>query len=99
VRGYVPDSSCVHPANDWFDGLRLVTACGQAHFDVVRDEYRLRPFVAEELWAAKITRAMTAGPPVLTLEELGRRTGLHEPQIRRAVAWHNERGRRRQAEQ
>ncbi|MFF4761742.1 hypothetical protein [Streptomyces sp. NPDC001292] len=97
VRGYVPDSSCVHPTNDWFDGLRRVTACGAAHFAVVRDEYRRRDFVPEELWAAKIDRALTGGTPVMTLEELGRRTGLHEPEIRRAVAWHN--ARRRQQSQ
>jgi hypothetical protein len=90
VRGYVPDSSSVHPAHHWFDGLRLITACGDAHFAVVRDKYRLRPFVVEELWAAKIDRALTSGPPALTMVQLGCRTGLHEPQIRRAIAWHNE---------
>lgn len=89
VRGYVPDSSSVHPTQDWFDGLRLVTACSDAHFAVIWDRYRLRPFVQEELWAAKIDRALTGGTPVLTLEELGCRTGLHEPEIRRAIAWHN----------
>ncbi|MFJ3245218.1 hypothetical protein ACIP6V_14855 [Streptomyces sp. NPDC088770] len=94
VRGWVPDSSCVHPTNDWFDGMRRVTACGDAHFAAVQDEYRHRDFVPEELWAAKIVRAFGAGTQVTTLEELGRRTGLHEPEIRRAVAWHNAHRRR-----
>ncbi|MGW4568615.1 hypothetical protein ACWEN3_41795 [Streptomyces sp. NPDC004561] len=91
VCGYVPDSSSAGPRAGWFDGLRLITACGQAHFEVLREIYRRRPFIAEELWATKITRALTSGPPVLTLVELGCRTGLHAPEIRRAIAWHNER--------
>ncbi|MEU7301561.1 hypothetical protein AB0950_29920 [Streptomyces sp. NPDC007189] len=90
VRAYVPDSSSVNCDNDWFDGLRLITACGDPHFAVVQDIYRHRPFTHEELWAAKIDRALTTGPPVLTFEELGCRTGLHGPEIRRAIAWHNE---------
>ncbi|MFF9127082.1 hypothetical protein ACF09J_28020 [Streptomyces sp. NPDC014889] len=93
-RGWVPDSSSVHPTNDWFDGLRRVTACSDAHLAAVREEYRRRDFVPEELWAAKIDRALGTGGQVTTLEELGRRTGLHEPEIRRAVAWHNARRRR-----
>ncbi|MEU7058036.1 hypothetical protein [Streptomyces sp. NPDC046197] len=91
VCGYVPDSSSAHPTNDWFDGLRLVTACGDVHFRAVQERYRHRPFVAEELWAAKIARALSCGPPVLDVVQLACRTGLHETQIRRGVAWHNER--------
>lgn len=90
VRGYVPDSSSASPDNDWFDGLRLITACGEAHLAIVREIYRHRPFTYEELWAAKITRALTSGSPVLGIEELGCRTGLREEEIRRAIAWHNE---------
>ncbi|MEW2512702.1 hypothetical protein [Streptomyces sp. NPDC046870] len=90
VRGYVPDSSSASPDNDWFDGLRLITACGEAHFAIVREIYGHRPFTYEELWAAKITRALTCGPPVLGLEELGCRTGLQPEEIGRAIAWHNE---------
>ncbi|MER5217945.1 hypothetical protein ABT063_47480 [Streptomyces sp. NPDC002838] len=93
VSGCVPDSSSAHATNDWFDGLRRVTACSDAHFDAIRETYRRRPFIEEELWAAKITRVLTSGPPVLTMEQLACRTGLHEPEIRRAVAWHNERRR------
>ncbi|MFC9281617.1 hypothetical protein [Streptomyces collinus] len=91
VRRHVPDSSSVSGHNDWFDGLRLVTACRPEHLDVLREIYRRRPYTQEELWAAKITRALSHGPPVLSVEELGCRTGLHEPEIRRAIAWHNSR--------
>ncbi|MFD7686519.1 hypothetical protein [Streptomyces sp. NPDC059781] len=94
VGGHVPDSSSAHPTDTWSDGLRRVTACCEAHLDVLREAYRSRPFVEEELWAAKITRVLTSGPPVLTMVELACRTGLHEPDIRRAIAWHNERRRR-----
>jgi hypothetical protein len=93
VRGCVPDSSSVHPTQDWFDGLRRVTACGEAHLGVIREAYARRPFVEEELWAAKIARVMMSGPPVVTMVRLACRTGLHEPDIRRALAWHNERRR------
>ncbi|GAA3825884.1 hypothetical protein [Streptomyces chiangmaiensis] len=89
VRGHVPDSSSAHPTQDWFDGLRLITACSDTHFGVIREAYRRRPFVEEELWAAKIGRALTTGSPVVSLLELACRTGLDEQQIRRAVAWHN----------
>lgn len=91
VRGYVPDSSAAHPTDDWLDGLRRVAACTEAHFALVRESYRRRPFVPEELWAAKIERALTGGTAVLTMGQLGCRTGLHEPEIRRAIAWHNAR--------
>jgi hypothetical protein len=96
VRGYVPDSSFAHPTNDWFDGVRTITACSDAHVEAIRELYERRPFVEEELWAAKINRALTTGPPTLTLEQLGRRTGLDERRIRRAIVWHNERMQKRQ---
>nr|WP_234326398.1 hypothetical protein [Streptomyces sp. NRRL S-337] len=91
VRGYVPHSSSASSTNDWFDGLRRITTCGAEHFTVIKALYEQRPFVQEELWAAKITQALTASPPVLSITELASRTGLHEPEIERAIAWHNER--------
>ncbi|TWD25323.1 hypothetical protein FB570_103107 [Streptomyces sp. T12] len=92
VRGYVADSSAVHPADPLHDGLRRVTACCEAHLEEVRAVYRRRPFVQEELWAGKIGRVLGSGPPVATTD-LACRTGLDEPDIRRAIAWHNERHR------
>ena len=96
VRGYVPDSSAAHATKEWFDGLRLITTCCDDHFDVIKDGYAHRPFVDEELWAAKLTRALTTGPTALSMDQLGCRTGLQEPQIRAAIAWHNERMREQQ---
>ncbi|WP_217139780.1 hypothetical protein [Streptomyces sp. AC627_RSS907] len=96
VSGYVPDSSAAHTTNEWFDGLRLITACCDDHFDAIKKDYADRPFVQEELWAAKLTRALTTGPPALSMDQLGCRTGLQEPQIRAAIAWHNERMREQQ---
>jgi len=92
VRGCVPDSSCAHAYNPWFDGLRRITACCDAHREVIRQRCLRRPYVLEELWAAKIALALTDGAPVLSMEQLGCRTGLHEPEIRRAVAWRNAHG-------
>ncbi|MGV9846600.1 hypothetical protein ACWDUB_31520 [Streptomyces fungicidicus] len=94
VTGHVADSSSVHPTRDRYDGLRRVTACCEAHLGVIREAYGRRPFVQEELWAGKIARVMASGPPVVGMERLARRTGLHEADIRRAIAWHNERRRR-----
>ncbi|GHB58502.1 hypothetical protein GCM10010377_56830 [Streptomyces viridiviolaceus] len=96
VRGYVQDSSAAHPEHDGDDGLRLVTACGNDHFDTIAQGYRHRPFVQEELWAAKVSRALTTGPTALTMQQLAWETGLHEPQIRRGIAWHNQRMRQSQ---
>ncbi|MFJ7149136.1 hypothetical protein ACIQVT_13180 [Streptomyces sp. NPDC100445] len=91
VRGYAADSSSAHAALDWFDGLRPLTACDEDHLERLREEYRRRPFVEEELWAAKIARVLGSGPPALGILELACRTGLHESEIRRALAWHNRR--------
>lgn len=96
VRGYVPDSSAAHVTDEWCDGLRLITACSDDHFDVVKEGYAHRPFVQEELWAAKMTRALATGPPALSMDQLGCRTGLQDAQIRRAMAWHNDRVREQQ---
>jgi hypothetical protein len=89
VRGCAPDSSAADPRHGWSDGLRRITACSEAHLAVVLERYRHRPFVQEELWAAKIDRELTSGPHLLTMEQLSCRTGLHEPELRRAIAWHN----------
>ncbi|MGW5903857.1 hypothetical protein ACWFQ6_19155 [Streptomyces althioticus] len=94
VCGHVADSSAVLPDDPLHDGLRRVTACCETHLETVRAAYRERPFVQEELWAGKIGRVLASGRPVLTMTELACRTGLDEPDIRRAIAWHNERRRR-----
>ncbi|MEU3949744.1 helix-turn-helix domain-containing protein [Streptomyces sp. NPDC029526] len=91
VHCLVPDSSCVQERGGRADGLRLLTACGEGHLEELREDYRRRPFVEEELWAAKVAQVLGTGPRALTVEELARRTGLHEPEIHRAVVWHNRR--------
>lgn len=53
ARGYVPDPSSVNSDNDRFDGLRLIPACSEPHFAVVREIYRHRPSTYEELRAAR----------------------------------------------
>lgn len=93
ARCWVPDSSAVRAGREWFDGLRLLTACGADHLTELRDRYRRRPFVQEELWAAKIDQVLSTGAATTTLEQLACRTGLHLPEIRRAVAWRNNRHR------
>jgi hypothetical protein len=89
LYGYVADSSAVHPQKEWLDGLRAIAACSAEHLAGLRDQYRQRPFVEEELWAGKISRALDRCPQGLTVEELGQRTGLTLSDIRRAIAWHN----------
>ncbi|MFI6567492.1 hypothetical protein [Streptomyces sp. NPDC050534] len=90
VLCHVADSSAAGPGHDRSDGLRRLTACSEAHLETLRERYLKRPYVEEELWAAKIDRVLTHGPSALPLEQLACRTGLHAPEIRRAVAWHND---------
>jgi hypothetical protein len=54
---------------------------------VLRERYRLRPFVEDELWAGKIRRARRRHPAGLTGEEMAGATGLDARQILRALAW------------
>ncbi|MFD0258940.1 hypothetical protein ACFVH7_11795 [Kitasatospora indigofera] len=84
----MPDSSAV--AEDArLDGERLLRACGEQHLARLAVDYRLRPFVPEELWAGQITRAVRLLGP-LDEEEMYERvvtmTGLDEEQLMRAVA-------------
>lgn len=90
ATGYVPDSSCADLAHPWFDGLRRVVACCAEDLENLRAEYRLRPFVQEELWAAKLDCAFRTGRRVRSVEELSCCTGLDHEEIRAAVAWRNE---------
>ncbi|MEV6793442.1 hypothetical protein AB0M87_15880 [Streptomyces sp. NPDC051320] len=89
LYAYVPDSSAVQAGKEWLDGLRFLAACCEEHLNALRDQYRRRPFIEEELWAGKISRALDQHPDGLTAEELGRTTGLMLPDIRSAMAWHN----------
>ncbi|MGW8375055.1 hypothetical protein [Streptomyces sp. ODS28] len=90
----VPDSSAVHAHDPAKDGLRLVVACSAGHLEELREEYRRRPFLDEELFAGKITRALRAHPQGLSRRRLARLTGLRPAEIERAMAWKNARIRR-----
>ncbi|GIG56700.1 hypothetical protein Lfu02_10720 [Longispora fulva] len=86
----VPDSSAVHESTSRFDGSRLLTGCDAAHLASLVREYERRPYVAAELWAGQITRALHAASPAsLTVAQLGEATGLSAEQIEAAVAWNN----------
>lgn len=64
-----------------------LTACTDDHLAALRDHYRRRPFVHEELWAGKIARAEANADGVLTSEDLTEATGLDPEQIERCRAW------------
>ncbi|MEU3464158.1 hypothetical protein ABZ721_29910 [Streptomyces sp. NPDC006733] len=81
----VLDSSAIR------DGRRLVVACSPAHLAVLRQEYRVRPFVAEELWSGQIDRAQALHPGPLTRDALAEATGLSHLEIQRALAWRKHR--------
>ncbi|MGY0231731.1 hypothetical protein [Longispora urticae] len=86
----VPDSSAVHESASRFDGSRLLTGCDSVHLASLVREYDERPYVAAELWAGQITRALHAvSPASLTVAQLCEATGLSAVQIEAAVAWNN----------
>ncbi|WP_412543755.1 hypothetical protein R8Z50_15075 [Longispora sp. K20-0274] len=90
VYALVPDSSAVHETASRFDGSRLLTGCDNAHLASLVREYEQRPYVAAELWAGQITRALQAASPAsLTVAQLSAVTGLSATQIEAAVAWNN----------
>ncbi|MCZ4124815.1 hypothetical protein [Streptomyces sp. H39-S7] len=91
----VPDSSAVHARDPDKDGRRLIVVCSPEHLGALRDEYSRRPFVPEELWAGKISRALQGRPGnLIGPEVLAAATGLSVEEIDRAVIWKMERIRR-----
>ncbi|MCQ4079726.1 hypothetical protein NGB36_03730 [Streptomyces sp. RB6PN25] len=91
VYALVPDSSAIHSVDARLDGVRMVTACSPDHLAELQENYRLRPFVDEELWVGKIARALNEHAAGLTLERLAEMTRLSLVQIDRAVVWQNQR--------
>ncbi|MGW8379037.1 hypothetical protein [Streptomyces sp. ODS28] len=87
----VRDSSAIHPEEPSQDGKRLLTVCCAEHLEALREEYRRRPFVEEELWTGKIERALREHPEGLTRGRLSEVTGLHPDDVERAMAWNNDR--------
>lgn len=83
----VPDSSVVHTHDTRMDGRRLATACSQDHLSELVKQYRRRPFVAAELWAGKMARALGCHPGGIGAAELAAETGLTSQQIELASHW------------
>ena len=73
----------------------FVVACSPPHLDAVRSEYEARPFVSEELWAAKVRRARDMADRPLTDEESAIKAGLTVEQVHRARIWDTEAARTR----
>ncbi|GAA2701683.1 cyclin family protein [Nonomuraea recticatena] len=86
VHGIATDSWVTDDSDAQDDGQRFLTSCGYEHLVALREHYRRRPFLDEELWAGKIASAFERHD-VLTVEDLERVTGLSREQIQRCVAW------------
>jgi hypothetical protein len=98
IGALVPDSSALHASDPELDGKRLVTACSVEHLTVLVEQYRSRPFVREEQWAAKVCRALAAYDEPVPLGTVAALSGLSEQQAQLGVDWHNARAREWQAE-
>lgn len=83
----VKDSSFAHPFDPRQDGMRTVTACCADHLAELQRQYGERPYVTEELWVARIDRAMQQHRMGLSNEQLVRETGLTLLQLEAAARW------------
>lgn len=99
VFGLVPDTSVLHPTEPDLDGVRQLIACCKEHLNLVRCVYMSRPFVKEELWAAKIARVLRAHPAGVSEEQLTEESGLSIIQIEHTLAWQTTQFLRDQAEE
>ncbi|MEU1284459.1 hypothetical protein [Kitasatospora sp. NPDC005856] len=82
----VRDSSVVHRTDPEFDGRRLLVACGREHGRRLVEQYRDRPFVGPEQWAAEIGRALDQHPDGLSGTGGGDRAHAGPDRDRCAVA-------------
>ncbi|MEU1285060.1 hypothetical protein [Kitasatospora sp. NPDC005856] len=89
----VPDSSALHSTEPELDGRRVVLACSVDHLAALIADYRRRPFVAEEQWAAKVCRTLAGYEGPVPLSVVARLSGLSEEQAVDGVEWHNARAR------
>ncbi|MCZ0984659.1 hypothetical protein BEK98_45045 [Streptomyces diastatochromogenes] len=87
VSGQVRDSSFAHPVDPHQDGDRMVISCCVDHLAELQRRFRERPFVAEELWVAKIDQVMQRHHVGLSNEQLVRETGLNLVQLEAAARW------------
>ncbi|MEV7189664.1 hypothetical protein [Kitasatospora sp. NPDC093102] len=89
----VPDSSALHSTEPALDGKRVVLACSVDHLATLIEDYRHRPFVPEEQWAAKVCRTLARCDEPVPLSVVARLSGLSERQAADGVEWHNARAR------
>ncbi|GAA3048539.1 AsnC family protein [Streptomyces glomeratus] len=90
----VRDSSAIHAVDPRLNGKRMLVGCSREHLARLVEQYKCRPFVAAELWAGKIMRALQRHPEGISEEDLAAETGLSAEQVQRAVMWHNIEARR-----
>ncbi|MFE9934343.1 hypothetical protein [Streptomyces sp. NPDC005533] len=83
----VRDSSWADPVDPRYDGRRLIIVCDTGHLAKLQEQFRQRPFVNEELWAAKINRAHLRHQGTLGMNQLAEETGLVLHQIEAAALW------------
>nr|WP_230211117.1 hypothetical protein [Streptomyces kaniharaensis] len=93
LSALVPDSSALHATDPDLDGKRVLTACSVDHLAALIEEYRRRPFVPEEQWAAKVCRALAGHDEPVPLSTVAQLCGLSERQAQQGVEWHNARAR------
>ncbi|MFD0277240.1 hypothetical protein ACFVHB_25495 [Kitasatospora sp. NPDC127111] len=93
LSALVPDSSALSATDPSMDGKRVLTACSVDHLAALVEQYRLRPFVPEEQWAAKVCRALAACDEPVPLGLVAELSGLSEQQAEQGVEWHNARAR------
>ncbi len=85
----VADSSATATeGGELMDGERLLTACSWEHLEYLVLAYEQRPFVWEELWAAKMLDALRQYGPRLTTVQLAAASGLTPAQLDHARTWH-----------
>lgn len=89
----VPDSSVLHATEPELDGRRVVLACCADHLATLIADYRRRPFVPAEQWAAKVCRTLAESDEPVPLSVVARLSGLSERQAVEGVEWHNARAR------
>lgn len=93
LSALVPDSSVLHGSDPDLDGKRVLTACSVDHLAVLVEQYRRRPFVPQEQWAAKVCRTLAGYEEPVALSTVAEQSGLSEDQAQQGVDWHNERAR------
>ncbi|MEU6237990.1 hypothetical protein [Kitasatospora sp. NPDC047058] len=93
LSALVPDSSALSADDPAMDGKRVLTACSVDHLAALVEQYRLRPFVPEEQWAAKVCRTLAGHEEPVPLSVVAELSGLSEQQAQQGVDWHNARAR------